>query len=436
MPCSLRASSSRLSALFAVLAALAMLCGCGNQADSVQSIGEAYAGAATVPLYAELQANPATKAELRFGDEVKLLQRRRNFYLVRGPEGREGWTHRSNLFNERQVREVQALAAFAASGPGQGEATVYALLNVHNHPNRLSPTIFQIQEEEKVTVVAHERHARRPYEPGPLVETELSPATSSRQAKQQEPAETETAEEIPLPDPPAAPGLPPVWLRLSGLSPERIAAIAESGILEDRNAPSAEANGELWTLVRNRDGLAGWALHGRLKMLIPDQVAQYSEGARITSYFALAPANADGSQQHWLWTTLKTANVAYDFDSYRVFIWNGRLRRFETSFIARDVEGYLPVEVFRSEAGEPRFRITVRERGGLIFRRTHELNGVRTRLVQSVPWPNYDPLRQPQIMDRLPAQPTRVLPNLPGPQSFWEKTRNGVGEFFSRIFGG
>jgi hypothetical protein len=127
--------------------------------------------------------------------------------------------------------------------------------------------------------------------------------------------------------------------------------------------------------------------------------------------------------------------VAYDFDSYRVFIWNGRLRRFETSFIARDVEGYLPVEVFRSEGGEPRFRITVRDRGGVIFRRTHELSGVRTRLVQSVPWPNYDPLRQPKIMDRLPAQPTRVLPNLPGSQSFWDRTRNGVGEFFGRIFG-
>jgi hypothetical protein len=426
------APKARFRRYLAVIAVTVLLCACGNQAENVQSLGDAYAGAATVPLYAELEASPAVNAELHFGDEVKLLQRRRNFYYVRGPEGKQGWTHRSNLFNERQVREVQSLAAFAESAPSQGEATVFAVLNVHNHPNRLSPTIFQIQEEEKVSIIAHERHARRPYEPGPLVETGAAPASGGKESKDE--SEEETSE-VSLPEPPPPPGLPPVWLRISGLSPERIAAIAESGILESRDTPSTESSGELWTLVKNQNGLAGWALHGRLKMLIPDQVAQYSEGARITSYFALAPANKEGDQHHWLWTTLKTSNVAYDFDSFRVFTWNNRLRRFETSLIARDVEGYLPVEVFRTEAGDPRFRITLRERGGLIFRRTYELNGVRTRLVQSVPWPNYDPLRQPKIMDRLPAQPTRILPNLPGNVSFWEKTKAEIGSFFGRIFG-
>ncbi len=432
VPCCQPALLARGSAFVAAVAVAILLCACGNQAENLQALGEAYAGAAKVPLYAELEANPAINAELQFGDEVTLLQRRRNFYYVRGPGGKEGWTHRSNLFNERQVREVQSLAAFAESSPSQGEATVFAVLNVHNHPNRLSPTIFQIQEEEKVAVIAHERHARRPYEPGPLLETGATRAATEKGAKNEIEDEDGT---VPMPEPPPPPGLPPVWLRISGLSAERIASIAESGILETRDAPSTEASGELWTLVRNQNGLAGWALHGRLKMLIPDQVAQYSEGARITSYFALAPANKEGDQHHWLWTTLKTSNVAYDFDSFRVFIWNNRLRRFETSLIARDVEGYLPVEVFRSDAGDPRFRITLRERGGLIFRRTYELNGVRTRLVQSVPWPNYDPLRQPKIMDGLPVQPTRILPDLPGNVSFWERTKAGIAAFFGRVFG-
>lgn len=405
--------------------------GCGNQAGAIESLGDAYAGAAHVPLYNELEANPKQVAELQFGDEVHLVRRRRNFYFVQGPGGKEGWTHRSNLFNERQVREMKALAQWAATSPSQGEARVFATLNVHNHPNRLAPTIFQILEEEKVDIVAHERHPRRPYEPGPLVESSSDAASSNSSKDEAE----EAGETLLPPDPPAPPELPRTWLRLSGVPPEQVAILADEGYLDGRSAPSAEASGELWTLVRNKQGLAGWALQGRLIAAIPDDVAQYSEGARITSYFALAPADAGGTHQHWLWTTLKTPNSAFDFDSYRVFIWNGRLRRYETSLISRDVEGYLPVEVFRHTDDSPRFRINVRERGGLIFRKTYELNGVRTRLVQSVPWPNYDPLRQPPIMERLPAQSTRLLPSVPIDTGFWEKTKSGIDSLVKQVFG-
>lgn len=408
-----------------------VLAGCGNQSGAAESLGEAYAGAARVPLYSELEANATKTGELQFGDEVHLVRRRRNFYFVQGPKGKEGWTHRSNLFNERQVREMKALAQWAAGAPSQGEARVFATLNVHNHPNRLAPTIFQIAEEERVDVLAHERHPRRPYDPGPLLET-AGGTTAATPVK--EDAEEEDATPLP-PDPPAPPDLPPTWLRLSGIAPERVAALAEEGFLDGRSGPSAETPGELWTLVRNKQGLAGWALQGRLIAAIPDDVAQYSEGARITSYFALAPADAEGKHQHWLWTTLKTPSAAFDFDSYRVFIWNARRGRYETSFIARDVEGYLPVEVFKHTDGSPRFRINVRERGGLIFRKTYELNGLRTNLIQSVPWPNYDPLRQPPIMERLPAQPTRILPSLPIDSNIWEKTKTGIGLFVKQIFG-
>ena len=42
---------------------------------------------------------------------------------------------------------------------------------------------------------------------------------------------------------------------------------------------------EDWNLVRTKDGKAGWVLSRMLVMAIPDEVAQYSEGARITSLF-------------------------------------------------------------------------------------------------------------------------------------------------------
>src|SRR5690606_27503961 len=58
--------------------------GCGNQTGAIESLGDAYAGAAHVPLYNELEANPKQVGELQFGDAVHLVRRRRNFYFVQG----------------------------------------------------------------------------------------------------------------------------------------------------------------------------------------------------------------------------------------------------------------------------------------------------------------------------------------------------------------
>ena len=63
-------------------------------------------------------------------------------------------------------------------------------------------------------------------------------------------------------------------------------------------------------------------------MAIPDDVAQYAEGRRITSYFPLGETK-DGNtvKKSWLWTTVEHGLAPYDFDSLRVFIWNSRRHR-------------------------------------------------------------------------------------------------------------
>lgn len=381
----------------AVALILGALGACDRPAETISSLGNAYVGSVTLRVFAELEPQSPISGEMRFGEKVQLLRRRRNFYYVRNEAGVEGWTHRSGLFNERQVNEVNSLARLAADSPSQGEARVYALLNAHNHPNRLAPSIFQIQEGELVDVIAHERHPRAPYDAGPLLEAQSPRAAARRPAE-----EPEASEEILPPVPPPPPEPPMAWMRLSGLSAERIQQLADQGVVDEYRGPNPRATGDLWTLVRNKQGVAGWALNARLSPALPDRVAQYAEGARITSYFSLGPANREGTAQHWLWTTLSVSDVAYDFDSFRVFTWNNRLARYETAFIQRGVEGYLPVELLPQEGGGVRFRLAVRERQGLLHRKTYEFSGVRVRLVQNVPWPNYDPLKQPPIMQRLP----------------------------------
>ena len=60
-----------------------------------------------------------------------------------------------------------------------------------------------------------------------------------------------------------------------------------------------------WSLVRTQDGKVGWVLTRALSMAIPDEVAQYAEGHRITSYFALGHIeDGDSVKNNWLWTTI------------------------------------------------------------------------------------------------------------------------------------
>jgi hypothetical protein len=393
----------------AVFLQLCLLAGCSASEEVERSLGVAYVGAMRLELYAELQPQPEVTGELGLGEEVELLRRRRNFFYVRGPAGQQGWTHRSGLFNEAQANEVKALAELAAEAPSQGEARVYAKLNVHNHPNRAAPTIFQLQEDDLVAMIAHERHPRGPYDPGPLF------APTTRRDVDKADSDAREALLFPYPEP------PPAWLRLSGVPAARLRELAEAGVVDGYHRAPVAVDGDLWTLVRKADGMAGWALTARLAPAIPDRVAQYAEGARIMAYFSLGPEERQPQSQHWVWVTQSRSDLAHDFDSFRVFVWNLRLGRYETALIQRGVEGYLPVERVADSEGNPRFRLMVRERTGVIHQKTYELAGMRTRLVENVPWPNREPLTEAPIMERLltQRQQPRVLPERsPG---FWER---------------
>jgi hypothetical protein len=101
-----------------------------------------------------------------------------------------------------------------------------------------------------------------------------------------------------------------------------------------------------WTLIRTASGQAGWVLTRRLFMAIPDEVAQYAEGHRITAYFPLAEVqDGDQKKNNWLWTTSGGSMQDYEFDSFRVFIWSLRRHRYETAYIERKLKGFFPVEI-------------------------------------------------------------------------------------------
>jgi hypothetical protein len=140
---------------------------------------------------------------------------------------------------------------------------------------------------------------------------------------------------------------------------------------------------EDWTLVRTKDNQVGWVLSHNLVMQIPDDVAQYAEGKRITSYFEIGTVQDEekGVRHHWLWTTASSPET-YDFDAWRVFLWNRHRHRYETSYRQRDLEGYFPVHVDPPDANAlgHNFQVITKDDDGKFRRRSYAFDGSRVHL--------------------------------------------------------
>ncbi|MGA2591698.1 MAG: SH3 domain-containing protein [Bryobacteraceae bacterium] len=292
------------------------------------TIGEAYAGPAALALRKDIPPQSPVAVTVPHGERLEILQHRRRFLKVRTVGGKEGWIEDHLLLSSDEIASLKEVERRARTLPTQGLASTYELLNVHTEPNRLSPSFLQIAAGEKVDVVAHVASPRTPPPRKPL----LPP-----KPKQPKVAHKSPDTKYPPPPPPPAPPAPANWLELSKTPPEVAQSIAAA------KAESAAPTDD-WSLVRNAKGESGWVLTRRLYMAIPDDVAQYAEGHRITSYFPLGDVRDGDQVKHvWLWTTIAGGDHSYDFDSYRVFTWSLRRHRYETAFIQRNVEGYFPV---------------------------------------------------------------------------------------------
>jgi hypothetical protein len=158
-----------------------------------------------------------------------------------------------------------------------------------------------------------------------------------------------------------------------------------------------------WSLVRTKDGKVGWVLTRMLNMAIPDEVAQYAEGHRITSYFPLGQVqDGDTVKNNWLWTTIVKGLEPYEFDSFRVFVWSRKHHRYETAYIERNVVGHFPVEV--STSGDaPSFAVVLETNDGGLIRRTYSFDSYRIRVVKREPYNPRPEVEAPKAIANAPA---------------------------------
>lgn len=177
------------------------------------------------------------------------------------------------------------------------------------------------------------------------------------------------------------------------LQPNEGAELLRHELVERRDSRADSAGGRLedWYLVRLPGGPIGWLLASRVYSGIPEEIAQYAEGRRITSYCALGEVRdpaVEAPKTTWMWTQVDRANQPHDFDRFRVFRWSPRRHAYQTIRLHRGLTGRFPVRTYEridSDHGAgPGFSFQVEEEGALI-ERTYVLAGQRVYLVSEAP---------------------------------------------------
>jgi hypothetical protein len=354
----------------------------------------------TLNLRKELASKSGVIGTAKHGDKLDVLEMRRRFIKVRTAEGVVGWTDSNLLLTPQQMDDLRRLADSAAKLPSQGSATAFDALNIHAEPSRQSPSFFQIPESGSVDVIAHRVAPRfTPQSPAPVRRSAASKKTKGK--------ENRRVLALPLPKPPSPPA---DWLEISR---------PRASDLPGYVPPAERAAGvpvDDWSLVRTKDGKVGWVLARMLMMSIPDEVAQYAEGHRITAYLSLGDVAEKGEstvKHNWLWTTASSGQLPYEFDSFRVFVWSTRRHHYETAYIERNVKGYYPVETENRPGEEGQaFSLVLQDKDGKLYKRTYAFSGYHVRMVSKTPYEIPPPL--PEVGASRSFDPVQTAPSTSG----------------------
>lgn len=386
--------------------------GCTSRVSQDPAKEVAFVGPAQLTIRKDIAGKSPVVATMHHGDKLDLLETRRRFARVRTAAGVEGWTDSNLLMSTQQMENLTVMAEETSKLPSQGSAQVYDALNVHADPSRQSPSVYQIPEKGSVEVIGH-----RVTQHNPPVVAKLAPPKKLDVPKAKKGVKPPPDAPLERPPSPAASAPPLNWQELSR---PRLRDLTATAILAARPAAADD-----WSLIRTKDGKVGWVLSRMLVMNIPDDVAQYAEGHRITSYLPLGEVRdkeKGETKNNWLWTTITGGLQPYEFDSFRVFVWSAKRHHYETALIEKNVHGYYPVEAVELPGHDEKgFSLIVEDKDGTLYKRTYGFSGYHVRMISKDP---YTPPPEPSKDSAKQASDT----DQPKAQGIWDKVKERWGK--------
>lgn len=297
----IHATFRRICAALAVLGALA-LTGCGHfRAHSMTKY--VYVIAKQSYLRDRVAAVSNRTGEVKNGERLEVLERDRRFVKVRTPDGAVGWMEERLTADQKTADQFEDLKKAHLHDPVVATATARDDVYLHIAPGRETDRFFRLAEGDTVSLLAR-ASVPKPLPPGAQI------AETETPAKKKAGAEAEAAEGPPMED---------------------------------------------WWLARDAKGDTGWVYSRLIDVNVPDTLERYAEGQRIVGAYVLAHVDDPESGMLNNGQTVTSipeyvtvvagwkAGLPYDFDEVRVFIWNLKKHRYETSLREKNIEGYLPV---------------------------------------------------------------------------------------------
>lgn len=400
--------------LSAALLPLLLLAAC---TDTRTILGEAYVAPQTLHLRSELSSKSTIVGDAKHADHLRIVDVQRRMVRVLTDKGMEGWVDSIQLLSPEQMNELKQRRHDQSFLPSEGHATAYESLNIHIDPDRQSPAFAQIAEGASVSILGHKvtpKNTNPNRAPG-FVYTRPQPMSRKQRREQQS-----RSANFKLPPKPAPPKPPENWIEMSTerVDPDDHPAEPEPAAPPKPEPAAKPPVPEAWTLVKTKNNEIGWVLTRNLLMSIPDEVAQYSEGKQITAFFDLGPVNDEvkGPKHNWLWTTGARA-LPYDYDAWRVFLWNNHKHRYETSYRQHDLEGYFPVIVEPPDSGSPlrTFHLITKDEDGKMRRRTYTFDG---HLVHLANTEDYNPSANAARPNAAGLNPNDLASKAPKPNWF------------------
>jgi hypothetical protein len=323
--------NARLAALFLAAAGLCLLAGCGKGGLSDHA-EYAYVAVTEAGLRDHVATFYNKTGVVHNGERVQILERMQSkrFLRVRSPRGEEGWVQERYLADQQTFDEFQRLAEHFKTAPAQATATTEEQVKVHVLPGRKTGYLYLLNEKTKVDLLQRQAVDRN------------APPLQLKDEKKE-------AEENP----------------------------DEDKVKSDSAGPPAVR--EDWWLVRDAQMRVGWVLGRALYLVIPEEIAQYSEGQRIVAAYVLDEVHdGDKKVSEYLVLFTEKEGQPYDFSQARVFTWNARKHRYETAYRERELTGVLPVTLgrqnFEKEGDLRTFVLRMKEDDGSVRERTYKFN--------------------------------------------------------------